>query len=103
MRAAPGALPEPQEGAKWPANQDPRCYRAQAGWWRWGGGQFRGPLPRRDSMLWGPLSEPSSRGGADPVTQGPRGLSYDPPRSLLWDPDLRISDAAVFGDGSLKR
>ena len=69
-----------------------------------GGGRFRGPLPRWDSMLWGPLSEPSSRGGADPVTQGPRGLSYDPP-----DPSCgiltseSISDAAVFGDGSLKR
>ena len=68
-----------------------------------GGGRFRGPLPRWDSMLWGPLSEPSSRGGADPVTQGPHGLSDEPPTSLHWDPDLRISDAAAFGDGSVKR
>lgn len=79
----------------------PRCFRAQAG-----GAGPGGPYPDGTQCCGGlseRRSEPSSRGGADPVTQGPHGLSDEPPTSLHWDPDLRISDAAEFGDGSLKR
>lgn len=61
-----GPCLEPQEGAKGLQTRTPGATGPRL-WWRWG--SSGAPTPTGLNAV-GPLSEPSSRGGADPVTRG---------------------------------